>query len=96
MAFANLFIHSIILSNLCFEKCLSTYFILLGPSIPEDLRKVLAEREVVKYQSSDEDGIGPLPAGAEEKWSEAHQRLEERALDIKVLDQPPTQTKHSI
>lgn len=56
-----------------------------GPSIPEDLRKVLADREVVKYESSDEDGgIGPLPTGAEDKWSEAHQQLEERALDLKV------------
>ncbi|CAH1643359.1 unnamed protein product [Spodoptera littoralis] len=57
----------------------------IGPSIPDDMRKVLAEREVVKYESSDEDmGIGPLPAGSEEKWSDAHRRLEERALDIKI------------
>nr|XP_021183270.2 peptidyl-prolyl cis-trans isomerase G [Helicoverpa armigera] len=59
----------------------------IGPSIPDDMRKVLAEkeREVIKYESSDEDlGIGPLPAGSEEKWSDAHRRLEERALDIKI------------
>lgn len=51
------------------------------------MRKVLAERdcEIIEEQSSDEDtGIGPLPAGAEDKWSDAHQRLEERALDIKI------------
>lgn len=49
------------------------------------MRKVLADREVVQYESSDEDsGIGPLPAGSEEKWSDAHRRLEERALDIKI------------
>lgn len=29
-------------------------------------------------------GIGPLPAGTESKLSEAHQRLEERALDMKI------------
>ncbi|KAI5631214.1 hypothetical protein NE865_16075 [Phthorimaea operculella] len=59
----------------------------IGPSIPDDLRKVLAEREQdeVRYVSSDEDvGIGPLPVGAEEKWSDAHKRLEERALDMKI------------
>lgn len=48
------------------------------------MRKVLSEKEPV-YESSDEDGgIGPLPSGSEEKWSEAHQRLEERALDMKI------------
>lgn len=63
----------------------SSIFFIIGPSIPDDMRKVLAEREVVKYESSDEDiGIGPLPAGSEEKWSDAHRRLEERALDIKI------------
>lgn len=59
----------------------------LGPSIPDHMRKVLAERgrDVITYESSDEDsGIGPLPAGSEEKWSDAHRRLEERALDIKI------------
>ncbi|XP_075983632.1 uncharacterized protein LOC142981523 [Anticarsia gemmatalis] len=57
----------------------------IGPSIPDDMRKVLADREVIKYESSDDDsGIGPLPAGSEEKWSDAHRRLEERALDIKI------------
>ncbi|KAJ8734883.1 hypothetical protein PYW08_014133 [Mythimna loreyi] len=59
----------------------------IGPSIPDDMRKVLAEREreAINYASSDEDlGIGPLPAGSEEKWSDAHRRLEERALDIKI------------
>lgn len=66
---------------------------ILGPSIPDNMRKVLAEkeREVIKYESSDEDvGIGPLPVGSEEKWSDAHRRLEERALDIKIknLDGP--------
>ncbi|KAM3966562.1 uncharacterized protein ACR2FA_012096 [Aphomia sociella] len=59
----------------------------LGPSIPDNMRKVLAENEceVIKDDTSDEDiGIGPLPVGAEEKWSEAHKKLEERALDIKI------------
>lgn len=63
------------------------YFFTSGPSIPDEIRKVLAEKEgeVIKYESSDEDlGIGPLPAGSEEKWSDAHRRLEERALDIKI------------
>ncbi|XP_026726205.1 RNA-binding protein 25 [Trichoplusia ni] len=65
----------------------------IGPSIPDNMRKTLAEkeREVIKYESSDEDiGIGPLPVGSEEKWSDAHRRLEERALDIKIknLDGP--------
>lgn len=50
------------------------------------MRKILEdpEREVIAYESSDDDGIGPLPAGVENKWSEAHQRLEERALDMKI------------
>lgn len=51
------------------------------------MRQILAEkeREVIKYESSDEDlGMGPLPVGSEEKWSDAHRRLEERALDIKI------------
>ena len=48
------------------------------------MRKVLAENTEVIYESSDDDGIGPLPAGAEAKWSEAHQRLEERAMEIKI------------
>nr|XP_026484956.1 nucleolar protein dao-5 [Vanessa tameamea] len=61
----------------------------IGPLIPEKMREVLAEnsevvREVIKYESSDDDGIGPLPAGAEDKWSEAHQRLEERAIEMKI------------
>lgn len=58
-----------------------------GPSIPEDMRKVLSERDPrdIQYESSDEDaGIGPLPSGSEGKWSDAHQRLEERALDMKI------------
>ncbi|CAG9782890.1 unnamed protein product [Diatraea saccharalis] len=56
----------------------------IGPSIPDDMRKMLSETDS-KYESPDEeDGIGPLPAGSEEKWSEAHQRLEERALDMKI------------
>lgn len=51
------------------------------------MRKVLADREVVKYESSDEDcGIGPLPASAQDKWTDAHKKLEERALDIKIKD----------
>lgn len=59
-------------------------YIFSGPSIPDDMRKVLSEKDPV-YESSDEDiGIGPLPSGSEGKWSEAHQRLEERALDIKI------------
>ncbi|XP_013193187.2 NKAP family protein CG6066 [Amyelois transitella] len=59
----------------------------LGPSIPDDMRKVLANTKQadLKYESSDEDiGIGPLPTGAEEKWSDAHKKLEERALDMKI------------
>ncbi|CAK1548428.1 unnamed protein product [Leptosia nina] len=59
----------------------------IGPSIPSDMRKVLAERspEVIKDESSEEDsGIGPLPAGAEAKWSQAHQKLEERAYEMKI------------
>lgn len=49
------------------------------------MRKALAENsEVIQYESSDDDGIGPLPAGAEDKWSEAHQRLEERAMEMKI------------
>lgn len=59
-----------------------------GPSIPDDMRKVLADKSEVSHEvihdSSDDDGIGPLPAGAEDKWSEAHQRLEERAMEIKI------------
>ncbi|XP_063547361.1 GPALPP motifs-containing protein 1 isoform X2 [Cydia strobilella] len=58
----------------------------IGPSIPDQLRKELAENdcEIIKCESSDDDGIGPLPAGAEHKWSDSHRRLEERALDIKI------------
>lgn len=58
----------------------------IGPSIPDQMRKELAENdcEIIKCESSDDDGIGPLPAGAEHKWSDAHRRLEERALDIKI------------
>lgn len=59
----------------------------IGPSIPDNMRKVLAETdcEIIKDEISDEDvGIGPLPVGSEEKWSDAHKRLEERALDIKI------------
>ncbi|XP_048005518.1 serine/arginine repetitive matrix protein 5 [Leguminivora glycinivorella] len=58
----------------------------IGPSIPDQLRKKLAENdcEVIKCESSDDDGIGPLPAGAEHKWSDAHRHLEERALDMKI------------
>ncbi|XP_063393697.1 splicing factor, arginine/serine-rich 19 [Cydia fagiglandana] len=58
----------------------------IGPSIPDQLRKELAENdcEVIKCESSDDDGIGPLPTGAEHKWSDAHRRLEERALDLKI------------
>ncbi|XP_028157453.1 serine/arginine repetitive matrix protein 2 [Ostrinia furnacalis] len=57
----------------------------IGPSIPENMRKVLSERDPQEYVSSDEDmGIGPLPSGSEEKWSDAHRHLEERALDMKI------------
>ncbi|XP_045760449.1 glutamic acid-rich protein isoform X2 [Maniola jurtina] len=60
----------------------------IGPSIPEDMRKVLAENSDMTHEvihsSSDDDGIGPLPTGAEHKWSEAHQRLEERAIVMKI------------
>lgn len=51
------------------------------------MRKVLAETEHVeiKGESSDEDvGMGPLPTGTEQTWSEAHKRLEERALEMKI------------
>lgn len=49
------------------------------------MRKVLATREVIKYESSDEDScVGPLPVGSEQKYSDAHKRLEERALDMKL------------
>lgn len=50
------------------------------------MRKVLAEKdcEIIEYESSDDEGIGPLPAGAESQWSAAHQQLEERALDMKI------------
>ncbi|XP_023940177.2 peptidyl-prolyl cis-trans isomerase G [Bicyclus anynana] len=60
----------------------------IGPSIPEDMRKVLAENSEIIHEvihdSSDDDGIGPLPAGAENKWTEAHQHLEERAMEMKI------------
>ncbi|XP_068628267.1 NKAP family protein CG6066 [Battus philenor] len=60
----------------------------LGPSIPHDMRKVLEDKsqEIIKFDSSDDDVsvVGPLPVGSEEKWTKAHQRLEERALDIKI------------
>ncbi|CAG4923853.1 unnamed protein product [Colias eurytheme] len=59
----------------------------IGPIIPSDMRKVLAERspEIIKDESSDEDtGIGPLPTGAEEKMTDAHKRLEERAYELKI------------
>ncbi|CAK1599976.1 unnamed protein product [Parnassius mnemosyne] len=60
----------------------------IGPSIPQDMRKVLEERsqEVIKFESSDEDIciVGPLPVGSEEKWTHAHKQLEERALDMKI------------
>ncbi|XP_059049101.1 serine/threonine-protein kinase prpf4B [Achroia grisella] len=58
----------------------------IGPSIPDDMRKVLeSECEIIKGDTSDEEeGIGPLPIGAEEKWTDAHKRLEERALDMKI------------
>ncbi|XP_038209276.1 GPALPP motifs-containing protein 1-like [Zerene cesonia] len=59
----------------------------IGPSIPSDMRKVLAERspEIIKDESSEEDtGIGPLPTGAEQKMTDAHKRLEERAYELKI------------
>ncbi|XP_041974510.1 GPALPP motifs-containing protein 1 isoform X2 [Aricia agestis] len=57
----------------------------IGPSIPDDIRKVLAEKSNdVVYASSEDEGIGPLPAGLEEKWSEAHQLLEQRAVELKI------------
>ncbi|XP_030027076.2 GPALPP motifs-containing protein 1 [Manduca sexta] len=59
----------------------------IGPSISNDMRKILAEkeREIIKYESSDEDyNMGPLPEGAEGKWSNAHKRLEQRAMAIKI------------
>ncbi|XP_073945637.1 uncharacterized protein [Choristoneura fumiferana] len=58
----------------------------IGPSIPDQLRIELAKDncEIIKCESSDDDGIGPLPVGAEEKWSDAHRQLEERALDMKI------------
>lgn len=51
------------------------------------MRKTLAETDYssIRHISSDEeDGIGPLPFGSEDKWTDAHQKLEERALDIKI------------
>ncbi|XP_045542646.1 GPALPP motifs-containing protein 1 [Papilio machaon] len=60
----------------------------LGPSIPQDMRKVLEEKsqEITHFESSDEDVsiVGPLPVGAEDKWTNAHKSLEERALDMKI------------
>ncbi|XP_050673370.1 GPALPP motifs-containing protein 1 isoform X2 [Leptidea sinapis] len=58
----------------------------IGPSIPDDLRKVLAAKsqEILVNESSEDDGIGPVPVGAEEKLSEAHERLEERAYELKI------------
>lgn len=54
------------------------------------MRKVLAEAkpEDIEYASSEEDaGFGPLPPGAEGKWTEAHERLERRAMDMKMKAQ---------
>lgn len=51
------------------------------------MRKILAESEptVITSESSDEDvGIGPLPTSSKHKWTDAHQKLEERALDMKI------------
>ncbi|XP_072935840.1 uncharacterized protein [Epargyreus clarus] len=59
----------------------------IGPALSDDMRKVLAEnsKEIVEYESSEEDGgYGPLPAGEETKLTDAHQRLEERALEMKI------------
>ncbi|XP_013167090.1 PREDICTED: GPALPP motifs-containing protein 1 [Papilio xuthus] len=60
----------------------------LGPSIPSNMRKVLEEKsqEITHYESLDEDIsiVGPLPVGAEDKWTNAHKSLEERALDMKI------------
>lgn len=56
----------------------------MGPSISSDLRQVLANNKVAEYSESDEDdGIGPIPVGSV-KLSDAHRKLEERALDIKI------------
>lgn len=62
-------------------------FNIIGPAIPDDMRKVLAEssHEVIKCISSDEDDdIGPIPANSESKQTEAHIRLEERATEMKI------------
>lgn len=51
------------------------------------MREILAEAEhhVVESEDSDgNEGIGPLPAGLEAKWTNAHQKLEERALEMKI------------
>lgn len=50
------------------------------------MRKILADddREIIKYELSDDEDIGPLPAGSEDKWSDAHKRLEVRALNMKI------------
>ncbi|KAJ0181285.1 hypothetical protein K1T71_003370 [Dendrolimus kikuchii] len=68
----------------------------IGPSIPDDLRKTLAEsdHEVINYESSDnDDGYGPVPVGG--RLSEIQQRLEERALEMKIkkLDSHGQNTK---
>lgn len=52
------------------------------------MRKVLEAKsqEITEFVSSDEDItiVGPLPVGAEDKWTSAHKSLEERALDMKI------------
>lgn len=67
---------------------LDLLYIVIGPSIPQDMRKVLEEnsQDIVQFDSSDEEVsvVGPLPVNSEEKWTHAHKRLEERALDMKL------------
>lgn len=60
----------------------------LGPSIPDVMRKTLAEndKEIIKFESSDNEGsdYGPMPINTDGKLSETQQRLEERALEMKI------------
>ncbi|GBP22910.1 GPALPP motifs-containing protein 1 [Eumeta japonica] len=59
----------------------------IGPSIPTEMRKVLADADhtVIKNESSDEEGgIGPIPVDSIDITSEAQLQLEERALSMKI------------
>lgn len=73
-----------------------------GPTISEDHRKILEEAQDVNEISDNDDDIeiiGPLPAGCEEKWSNAHKNLEERALKLKIdaiEGQKPNESKADV